>query len=124
MPSSKKPVTFKRVEGRQQTGMREEEEGLQQPVRRLLVGGWRAAGGRQKQTGGQPSEAAAGERGGAQGLERARGASTSSRGCESFSLGAVHILQVGISDPVYNWQGSAQQQICYIIRCTLSTHLK
>ena len=98
MPSSKKPVTFKRVEGRQQTGMREEEEGLQQPVRRLLVGGWQAAGGRQKQTGGQPTEAAAaGERGGAQGLERARGASTSSGGCQSFSLGAVHILQVGVS---------------------------
>ena len=67
----------KRVEGRQQTGMRGGEGGeggggggtAAALVRRLSL----VAGGRQKQTGGQPSEAAAGERGGAQGLERARG---------------------------------------------------
>ena len=64
LPSSKKPVMCKRVEG-QQTGMREEEEAVQQPVRRLLVGGRRAAagGGRSRRAGSQVRQQQASEAG-------------------------------------------------------------
>ena len=90
----------KRVEGRQQTGMRGGEGGeggggggtAAALVRRLsLVAGWR-----QKQTGGQPSEAAASEAG----LEGSEHKVFHIKRDSFFSLRAVQTLQVGTSRPV------------------------
>ena len=89
-----KPVMCKRVEGRQQTGMRGGGGGgggggaAAALVRRLsLVAGWR-----QKQTGGQPSEAAASEAG----LEGSEHKVFHIKRDSFFSLRAVQTLQVGI----------------------------
>ena len=109
----------KRVEGRQQTGMRGGGGGggggggaAAALVRRLSL----VAGGRQKQTGGQPSEAAASEAG----LEGSEHKVFHIKRDSFFSLRAVQTLQVGTSRPfqyLFHLAQLARQQLCIVYFC-------